>query len=258
MTAAQPTGAIYPDLANKTVLVTGGGSGIGEAIVRRFAAQGSKVAFIDIKQGESRALAEELVARGHRVHFEPADLTDIAALRAAIDRVRGVFGGIQILINNAAHDQRHATLEVTPEFWDDRIAVNLKHQFFAAQAVLPDMIAAKSGSIINFGSTSWMVGQGGMAAYTAAKSGVLGLTRSLARDFGPHNIRVNAIAPGWIMTQRQVDLWLTAESEAELMKRQCLKRRLTPDEIARATLFFASDEASACTNQQYVIDGGWV
>jgi NAD(P)-dependent dehydrogenase (short-subunit alcohol dehydrogenase family) len=258
MATAASRGAIYPDLADKTVLVTGGGSGIGEAIVRRFAAQGSKTAFIDLKEAESRRLAAELVEQGHRVHFEPADLTDIAALRSAIGRIRGVFGGVQILVNNAAHDQRHATLEVTPEYWDDRIAVNLRHQFFAAQAVLPDMIAAKGGSIVNFGSVSWMIGQGGMAAYTAAKSGVLGLTRSLARDFGPHNIRVNAIAPGWIMTQRQLDLWLTPEGEAELMQRQCLKRRLVPDELARATLFFASDEASACTNQQYVIDGGWV
>jgi D-xylose 1-dehydrogenase len=258
MATAASKGAIYPDLADKTVLVTGGGSGIGEAIVRRFAAQGSKTAFIDLKQAESRLLAAELVEQGHRVHFEPADLTDIAALRSAIGRIRGVFGGVQILVNNAAHDQRHATLEVTPEYWDDRIAVNLRHQFFAAQAVLPDMMAAKGGSIVNFGSVSWMIGQGGMAAYTAAKSGVLGLTRSLARDFGPHNIRVNAIAPGWIMTQRQLDLWLTPEGEAELLQRQCLKRRLMPDELARATLFFASDEASACTNQQYVIDGGWV
>src|SRR3954468_24334389 len=258
MATAASTGAIYPDLAEKTVLVTGGSSGIGEAIVRRFAAQGSKTAFIDIKQSEGRALVQEQTSLGHRVHFEPGDLTDISALRSAVDKVRGVFGGIQILINNAAHDERHRTLEVTPEYWDDRIAVNLRHQFFAAQAVLPDMIEAKAGSIINFGSTSWMIGQGGMAAYTAAKSGVLGLTRSLARDFGVHNIRVNAIAPGWIMTQRQLDLWLNPESEKELMARQCLKRRLMPDEIARATLFFASNEASACTNQQYVVDGGWV
>lgn len=258
MATVTSTGAIYPDLANKTVIVTGGGSGIGEAIVRRFAAQGAKTAFIDIKEADSRSLATELTEQGQRVHFEPADLTDVTALRSTIGKIRGVFGPIQILINNAAHDERHATLEVTPEYWDDRIAVNLRHQFFAAQAVLPDMMEAKAGSIINFGSTSWMIGQGGMAAYTAAKSAVLGLTRSLARDFGPYNIRVNAIAPGWIMTQRQLDLWLSPEGEAELMKRQCLKRRLVPDEIARATLFFASDEASACTNQQYVVDGGWV
>jgi NAD(P)-dependent dehydrogenase (short-subunit alcohol dehydrogenase family) len=147
---------------------------------------------------------------------------------------------------------------MTPEHWDDRIAVNLKHQFFAAQAVLPDMKSANAGAIINFGSVSWMVGQGGMAAYTASKSGVLGLTRSLARDYGPYNIRVNAIAPGWIMTQRQIEKWLTPEGVEELMHQQCLKRKLIPDEIAKFTVFLASDEASACTSQHYVVDGGWV
>lgn len=250
-------GAVYPDLRDKVVLVTGGGSGIGEAIVRRFVAQGSKTAFIDIQREPSDMLVRDLAGTG-TVHFEHADLTDTSALRAAIDRIRTKLGPVDVLVNNAAHDQRHPTLEVTPEYWDDRIAVNLKHQFFAAQAVLPDMMARKNGSIINFGSTSWMIGQGGMAAYTAAKSAVLGLTRSLARDFGPYNIRVNAIAPGWIMTQRQIDLWLTPESEKELLNRQCLKRKLVPDDIARTTLFFASEEAGACTNQQYVVDGGWV
>jgi D-xylose 1-dehydrogenase len=250
--------ATYSDLAGKTVLVTGGGSGIGAAIVRRFAQQKSKVAFIDIAREASESLAAELAERDSHVRFEHADLTDIAALRAAVARVRDAYGPIQILINNAAHDERHPTPEVTPEYWDQRIAVNLRHQFFAAQAVLPDMQAAKDGVIINFGSVSWMVGQGGMAAYTAAKSAVLGLTRSLARDYGPFNIRVNAIAPGWIMTQRQMDLWLNPESERELMERQCLKRKLQPDEIARFTVFMASEEASACTNQHYVVDGGWV
>ena len=172
--------------------------------------------------------------------------------------MRDAFGPITILINNAAHDERHPTPEVTPEFFDDRIAVNLRHQFFAAQAVLPDMQANGGGSIVNFGSVSWMAGQGGMAVYTASKSAVLGLTRSLARDYGPFNVRVNAIAPGWIMTERQLTKWMNPEGEKELMTRQCLKRRLQPDEVARATLFFASDEASACTNQQYVVDGGWV
>jgi NAD(P)-dependent dehydrogenase (short-subunit alcohol dehydrogenase family) len=248
--------ATYSDLSGKVVLVTGGGSGIGEAIVRRFAQQKSKVAFIDIK--DSQALVEEVSGQGGTIRFEHTDLTDIAALRAAIARIREAFGPIQVLINNAAHDERHPTEDVTPEYWDDRIAVNLKHQFFAAQAVLPDMKAAQGGAIVNFGSVSWMVGQGGMAAYTAAKSAVLGLTRSLARDYGPYNIRVNAIAPGWIMTQRQIEKWLTPEGEAELMQRQCLKRKLVPDEIAKVTVFMASDEASACTNQQYVVDGGWV
>jgi len=249
--------ATYSDLEGKVVLVTGGGSGIGEAIVRSFAEQGCKVAFIDIAREASERLVRNLTDRGLEVRFEHAELTDIEALRAAVGRIRDAFGPIQVLVNNAAHDERHPTPEVTPEYWDDRFAVNLKHQFFAAQAVLPDMQAANQGVIINFGSFSWMIGQGGMAAYTAAKSGVLGLTRSLARDYGPFNIRVNAIAPGWIMTQRQIDKWLTPEAEQEMMRRQCLKRKLLPDDIAKFTVFLASDEASACTNQQYVVDGGW-
>lgn len=250
--------ATYPSLEGKTVLITGGGSGIGAAITRRFAEQGSKVGFLDIADEPSEILARDLADAGHAVRFVHCDLKDIAALRRGIAEVREVFGPIEILINNAAHDERHPTPEVTPEYFDDRIAVNIRHQFFAAQAVLPDMQAAGGGAIVNFGSVSWMVGQGGMPVYTAAKSAVLGLTRSLARDYGPFNIRVNAIAPGWIMTERQKTKWLTAEGEAELMQRQCLKRKLQPDEVARATLFFASDEASACTNQQYVVDGGWV
>ncbi len=258
MTNSSRAIATYPDLKNKCVVITGGGTGIGEAITTRFAEQGAKVGFIDIKAEESKQLAEKLTAAGHQVRFEHADLTNIEALRKAIANVRVAFGPVGVLINNAAHDQRHKTEDVTPEFWDERFAVNLRHQFFAAQAVLPDMIEVGGGSIINFGSTSWMVGQGGMAAYTAAKSAVLGLTRSLARDYGQYNIRVNAIAPGWIMTERQKTLWLTPESDKELMARQCLKRHLVPDEIARVTLFFASDEASACTNQQYVVDGGWI
>jgi D-xylose 1-dehydrogenase len=251
-------GAIYPDLENKAVLVTGGGSGIGEAIVRAFARQKSKVGFIDINAEASRMLATELQGAGSAVHFEHCDLTDIAALRTSVGHIRQAHGPISILVNNAAHDERHKTEDVTPEYWDNRIAVNLKHQFFAAQAVLPDMKANGGGAIVNFGSTSWMVGQGGMAAYTAAKSAVLGLTRSLARDFGQFNIRANAIAPGWIMTQRQIDLWLTPEAEKELMQRQCLKRKLYPPEIAKVVLFLASGEAGACTNQHYVVDGGWV
>ena len=250
--------ATYPSLAGATVFITGGASGIGETMVRAFAGQGSKVGFLDIAQEPSETLAAELAGAGHAVRFEHVDLKDIEALRKSVTAVRETFGPITILINNAAHDQRHPTPEVTPDYFDDRIAVNIRHQFFAAQAVLPDMQAAGGGSIVNFGSISWMAGQGGMAVYTAAKSAVLGLTRSLARDYGPFNIRVNAIAPGWIMTERQLTLWMNPEGEKELLSRQCLKRRLQPDEVARATLFFASDEASACTNQQYVVDGGWV
>ncbi len=250
--------AIYPDLADKVVLVTGGASGIGEAIVRRFAAQKSIVAFVDIQAARGAALAAELVAAGQRVHFKAVDITDTPKLQAAIGEFAKALGPVGVLVNNAAHDERHATDSVTPEYWDDRIAVNLKHQFFTAQAVLPGMKAAGGGSIINFGSTSWMAGQGGMAVYTAAKSAVLGLTRSLARDYGPFNIRVNAIAPGWIMTERQIEKWLTPAGEEELMRRQCLKRRLQPDELAKFTVFLSSDEASACTSQHYIVDGGWV
>ena len=250
--------AIYPDLAGKVVLVTGGASGIGEAIVRGFARQKSTVVFFDIADEAGISLASELSGQGLAAHFAHVDVTDIPALRAGIAQACEVHGPVAILINNAAHDERHAAEQVTPEYWDERIAVNLKHQFFAAQAVLPGMKTARQGVIINFGSTSWMVGQGGMAAYTASKSGVIGLTRSLARDYGPSNIRVNAIAPGWIMTERQLEKWLTPEGEAELMRRQCLKRKLMPDEIARFTVFLASDEASACTAQHYVVDGGWV
>ena len=250
-------GAAYPSLAGRTVIVTGGGSGIGAALVRGFARQTAKVGFIDIKRDESEALAAELLLEGATVRCAIADLTDVTALRAAIAGLRADLGPVDVLVNNAAHDERHRTEEVTPEYWDERMAVNLKHQFFAAQAVLPDMKAAGGGAIVNFGSTSWMIGSGGMAAYTAAKSAVLGLTRSLARDFGPFNIRVNAIAPGWVMTERQIALWLTPDGEAELLRRQCLKRRLTPEDIAKFALFLASDEAGACTGQHYVVDGGW-
>jgi NAD(P)-dependent dehydrogenase (short-subunit alcohol dehydrogenase family) len=249
--------AIYTDLEGKVVLVTGGGSGIGEAITREFAKQKAKVAFIDIAVEASQALVSALAAQGQQVHFEQCDITDITALKRAIAAIKAKLGPIQVLINNAAHDERHATETLTEAMWDSRIAVNLKHQFFAAQAVLPEMKAAKGGAIVNLGSVSWMIGQGGMAAYTASKSGVIGLTRSLARDFGEFNIRVNAVAPGWIMTQRQLDKWLTPESEKELIKGQCLKRKLYPPEIAKFVVFLASEEASACTNQHYVVDGGW-
>lgn len=249
--------AIYPDLADKAVVVTGGGSGIGAAIVRGFVAQGARVGFLDIAEAPSQALARELSgARRPPLHL-PCDLTDIAALKAAIATLAERNGDADILVNNAAHDERHATESVDEAYWDGRIAVNLKHQFFAAQAVLPAMRARGAGVIVNFGSTSWMIGQGGMVAYTAAKSAVLGLTRSLARDYGRFGVRVNAIAPGWIMTERQKSLWLTPEGEKELMARQCLKRQLVPDDVARFTVFLASEEAGACTNQHYVVDGGW-
>jgi NAD(P)-dependent dehydrogenase (short-subunit alcohol dehydrogenase family) len=247
-------GAIYPDLAGKVVIVTGGAGGIGEAITRAFIAQKARVGFLDIDTARGERLAAEL---GETARFVNCDLTDIPALKAAIQIVRDAFGPIDVLINNAAHDERHATLEVTEDYWDGRMAVNLKHQFFAAQAVLPDMQATGKGSIINMGSTSWVIGQGGMAGYTAAKSAVIGLTRSLARDFGPFGVRVNAIAPGWIMTERQLELWVTPETDAYINENQCLKRRLVPDDIAKVAVFMSSDEAGAITNQHYIVDGGW-
>jgi len=251
--------ASYPSLEDRVVFVTGGGSGIGASIVEHLSAQRARVAFVDIQREPSMALVDRLAARGLPAPlFLPCDLRDIAALRAAIAEARSRLGAVRVLVNNAAHDERHAIETVTPEYWDERFAVNLRHQFFAAQAVAPDMAAAGGGSIINFGSTSWLVGQGGMPAYLSAKAAVAGLTRALARDLGPRNIRVNSIVPGWIMTARQIALWLTPEGEQELMRRQCLKRKLVPEDIARVVLFLAADDSDACTNQSYVVDGGWV
>jgi NAD(P)-dependent dehydrogenase (short-subunit alcohol dehydrogenase family) len=213
---------------------------------------------LDIKKKESEALAARLRRKRQKVHFEHCDLTDIGALKRAVANVRKALGPITILINNAAHDERHTLEEVTPEYFDDRIRVNLRHQFFAIQAVVPDMKKAKNGSIVNLGSTSWMVAFGGLPVYTAAKAGVLGLTRGLARELGKHNIRINTVAPGWIMTERQKSLWVTPEAIDKLMQDQCLQRTLTPADLARAILFFASDESSATTNQNFVFDGGWL
>jgi NAD(P)-dependent dehydrogenase (short-subunit alcohol dehydrogenase family) len=238
---ARMTGAIYPSLKGKTVFISGGAMGIGEAIVEEFAKQGSKVAFVDI----ARDAGEKLRARLEgEVWFGHCDVTDIEALQGTIAKAAKALGPITILINNAAHDERHAWDKMTPDYWDQRIAVNIKHQFFASQAVIPMMQKAGGGSIINLGSTSWKIGQGGMAAYTASKSGVTG--------------RVNTVSPGWIMTERQLKLWVTPEGEKEIMKSQCLKRKLYPIDIARMALFLASDEASAITNQDFTVDGGWV
>jgi D-xylose 1-dehydrogenase len=249
------TGAIYPDLKGKTVFITGGAMGIGEAFVEEFAKQGAKVAFVDI----AKEAGEKLKARlAGDVWFGHCDVTDIEALQASIAEAAKASGPITILINNAAHDERHAWQEMTPDYWDERIAVNIKHQFFAAQAVIPMMQEAGGGAIVNMGSTSWKIGLGGMAAYTASKSGVTGLTRSLARDLGPDNIRVNSISPGWIMTERQLRLWVTPEGEQVIMNNQCIKRKLYPIDIARMALFLASDESSAITNQDFTVDGGWV
>ena len=250
-------GAIYPSLKGRTVVVTGGGSGIGESIVTHFAAQGAKVGFLDINEKASKALATRLAKKRQKVHFEAVDLTDIDALRKGIRNIRKVFGPVTILINNAAHDERHRLEEVTPEYFDDRIRVNLRHQFFTIQEIVPDMKKAGGGTIVNMTSTSWMNGSKGMPVYVAAKSATYGLVRGLARDLGPFNIRINAFAPGWIMTERQKKLWVTPQAIERLMQDQCLQRTLTPDDMARAVLFLASDESSAATNQNFVFDGGW-
>ena len=252
--------AIYPSLKDRSVFITGGGSGIGAALVRHFAAQGSKVAFVDIAR-RGRASSWSRTSRRPAIPRPCSSSATCATSRRCAARsaeAADAHGPITVLVNNAAHDERHKFDTVTPEYWDDRMAVNLRHQFFAAQAVHPMMKAAGGGSIINFGSISWMIGQGGMPGYTAAKAAVMGLTRGLARDFGADNIRVNSIAPGWIMTERQVSLWLDEAGERELMARQCLKRKLYPDDMARIVLFLAADDSSAMTNQTYIADGGWV
>lgn len=251
--------ATYPSLRDRVVLISGGGSGIGASIVERFCQQGAKVSFLDIDENAGQALAARLAESSQNApRFIACDLRDIAALKQAIQTVSDGDGAIRVLVNNAARDDRHAIDEVTPEYFDDRIAVNMRHHFFAVQAVHAAMAAAGGGSIINMGSVSWMIGQGGMPIYSAAKAAIMGLTRSLARDLGPDNIRVNSILPGWIMTERQKDKWLTPEGEVELMQRQCLKRKLEPDEIAKVVLFFSADDSGICTNQNYIADGGWV
>ncbi len=249
--------ATYPSLAGRTVLVSGGASGIGEAIVRAFAAQRARVGFVDIMEEAGTRLAEELSGQGADVLFVPCDLTDIAALRAAVERVGEVFGTITALINNAANDARHDWRNETPESWDARIAVNLKHFFFAIQAVAPGMIEAGGGSIVNFGSISWMVGSRDLPVYMTCKAAVHGMTRSFARELGAHRIRVNTVLPGWVMTERQLKLWVNEETDRLLAERQCLPDRLQPDDLARMVLFLASDDSAMCTAQNFIVDGGW-
>ncbi|WAC71429.1 SDR family NAD(P)-dependent oxidoreductase [Roseateles sp. SL47] len=246
--------ASYPSLRDRRVLITGGATGIGATLVEAFAAQGARVGFIDIAREAGEALAAQLPGSA----FVAADLTDIAALRSAIDQLREQLGGpFSVLLNNAANDKRHALETVTPEFWDAAMAVNIRHQFFAAQSVAPDMKALGGGSIINFGSFSWMLMQGGMAAYTTSKAGVQGLTRSLARDLGPFNIRVNTLVPGWVMTEKQLALWVNEETKKEIDQNQCLKKPLLPENIAAMALFLAADDSAMCTAQDYLVDGGW-
>lgn len=249
--------AVYPSLEGKVVFVTGGGSGIGAAIVAGFVRQKARVGFVDIDEPASSRLIQDLEGTGPPPRFIRCDIREIDALRAAIGTVQSELGDIGVLVNNAARDDRHSIESVTVEYWDERIAVNLRHQFFAAQAVADQMKRLGGGSIVNFGSTSWMTATGGMPAYTTSKAAVHGLTRSLARDLGPHNIRANTISPGWVMTERQLTMWVTPEGERRLDQAQCLRDRLQPDDLANMVLFLASDDARMITSQNFVVDAGW-
>jgi NAD(P)-dependent dehydrogenase (short-subunit alcohol dehydrogenase family) len=248
--------ARYPSLVDRVVLVTGGGTGIGAAIVEALARNGAHVAFIDIQDEPAQALVERLAKARHRPRFLHGDLTDIAALRAAVATVRAEIGPVAVLVNNAANDDRHVLDEVTPDYWDAALNVNLRHQFFAAQAVRPHMRELGAGSIVNFSSIAWMFGGADFVAYSTAKAGVIGLTNSLARAFGPDNIRVNAIAPGAVVTERQLRLWYTEKDADGLAKRQLIQRRLLPDDIARAVLFLSADDSRMITKQCLVVDAG--
>lgn len=251
------TYAIYPSLKERVVFITGGASGIGAEHVRQFAAQGAHVAFVDIVDDAAEALLASLRETGHPLPFyQHCDLTNIPSLQRTIAEVGRKMGPITVLVNNAANDQRHNFDEVTVEYWDERQAVNLRHQFFAIQAAVPMMRAAGGGSIINFGSISWHLSTGGLPAYTTAKAAVEGLTKGMARDLGPDKIRVNCVIPGWVMTERQIKLWLTPEGERDLMKAQCLKQRLSPADLTRIVLWLASDDSHMCTSQLWVVDGG--
>lgn len=251
--------ASYPSLRDRAVLVTGGGSGIGAAIVEQFAVQGAHVAFLDIADACSRELAAALAGRvSHAPLFLHCDLTDIAALRAAVAQVEQRLGGVRVLVNNAANDDRHRFQDVTPEYWDNRMNLNLRHQFFATQATAPGMASAGGGSVINMSSVAWMLPSTGLPAYVTAKAGIVGLTRTMARELGGGGIRVNCVLPGAISTERQRRLWYTPEYQAEILSRQTIKRILVPDEVARLILFLASDDSSAITGQSFIIDGGLV
>jgi D-xylose 1-dehydrogenase len=251
--------ATYPSLRDQLVLITGGASGIGASLVEHFAAQGSRVAFLDIDRNSGEKLASELSPKcAHPPAFLPCDLTNIDQLRSVITEVEARFGNFRVLVNNAGNDTRHSIEEVTPEDWDRLIAVNLRHQFFAIQAVLPAMKKAGQGSIINLSSICWIIPSTGLPVYVTAKAAIVGLTRTLAHELGPHNIRVNSVLPGAILTERQQQLWFTEEYQAEILRNQALKKLILPEEVARLVLFLASDDSSAVTNQSYVIDGGWV
>lgn len=249
--------ATFPDLDGASVFITGGGSGIGAALTDAFMSQGAKVAFV--QRSDATDFCDEMEQKhGIRPLFVSCDITDIPGLKGAIDKAAEVHGAVTVLVNNAANDKRHATEEVDEEFWDWSQAINLKAYFFACQHVIAGMKAAGGGSIVNFTSISYMMGNAGYAAYTTANSGINGMTRSLAREFGPDKIRVNAVAPGWVLTQRQKDLWVTPEALGAHIDRQCLKEELSPEDIAEPVLFLASKTSRAMTGQALVVDGGVV
>ena len=250
--------ARYPSLGGRIVLITGGGSGIGASMVEHFAHQGAKVAFLDVMEDASKELVDKLNGNvEHTPLFIRCDLTDIPELRLSIQKAEGRFGSIEVLVNNAANDERHKWEETTPEYWDKMMQVNIRHHFFAIQAVAPGMKARGQGSIINMSSISWMLPSTGLPAYIAAKAGIVGLTRTMARELGPSGIRVNCVLPGAILTEKQCRMWLTPEYMERIIAGQSIKRTLAPDDVSRLILFLAADDSSAITNQSHVIDGGW-
>ena len=246
----------YKSLEGRTVFITGGASGIGLEIVHAFAAQQSKIGFLDINKEQGEALEKKLRDKGIEIQFSVCDLRDINSLKQSVNNLAGSLGPATVLVNNAARDDRHSWIDVTEEYYNERIATNLRHMFFMTQAVAPGMIEAGNGSIINLGSNSWWEAAGGMPVYTTSKAAVHGMTRSFARDLGPHRIRVNTVVPGWIMTERQKKLWVTPESLGKHLQRQCLPDPISPEYIARMVLFLASDDAAMCTAQNYMVDAG--
>ena len=255
-TASGARRASYPSLADKRVLITGGATGIGEGLVEAFVEQGSRVAFVDIQGEAGTSLAERLSGSAVRPLFRRCDLTDLDGLKSCFAEIEAAIGGIDILVNNAANDDRHKIDDITPAYWDERMAVNLRHQFFAAQAVIPAMRRAGGGAIVNFGSISWHLGLPDLLIYQTAKAAIEGLTRGLARDLGRDNIRVNAVVPGNVQTPRQ-ERWYTPEGEAEILAGQCLDGRIQPADVAALALFLASDDARMCTGHEYFVDAGW-
>lgn len=249
--------ARYPSLAGTPVIISGGASGIGESLVRNFAAQGARVGFVDIAFAAGEKLAGELTAAGHTVRFTPCDITDIEAYQAAIAGFAEAHGDALVLVNNAAHDQRHDWSEVTPAYWDDRMAVNLRHAFFAIQAVAPGMVRARRGSIINTGSISWMILTPSLPVYETAKAAMHGLTRAMARELGRSGIRVNSLVPGAILTERQLALWLDDATLQQIVDAQALASHVYPDDVARMALFLAAEDSAMISAQQFLVDGGW-